>query len=383
MKLWSSGLVLVAAALFLGGCAAKVTTPYTPVNPQDLGPKVAAGEYEAKVDNFLLLLDSSSSMSRPHTTGTRYETAQGLAAGLNETLPELSWSAGVRAFGPHFVAPFKRSALVYGMTPHKRADLAASLDTIKGPAGTTPLATALTKSGDDLAPLAGKSALVIFTDGEVESDVDVFRAAAQLRNRFEDRLCVYPVMVGDSAAGSRMLEKLVENSACGFVSRADELASGDALAAFATEAFLQKAPPAPVVVAPPPPPPVVKEPVFRTETVRLEVNFAFDSAEIRPDESGDLARFAEFIRKYPEKISTVEIAGHTCNIGPADYNQSLSQRRAESVVKYLIDKHSVDQALLKAKGYGMTKPIASNETPEGREQNRRVEGVISVEVKEK
>ncbi|MFH7325615.1 OmpA family protein [Desulfurivibrio sp. C05AmB] len=378
MKILSCGFALVAAALILGGCAAKVTTPYTPVTHKDLGPKVAAGEYEAKVDNFLLLLDSSSSMSRPHTTGTRYETAQGLAAGLNETLPELSWSAGVRAFGPHFARPFKRSALVYGMTPHKRADLAAALDTIPGPAGTTPLATALTKSGDDLAPLAGKSALVIFTDGEVESADDVLRAAAQLRNRFEDRLCVYPVMVGDSTAGSIMLERLVENSACGFVSRADELASGDALAAFATEAFLQKAPPAPVAVAPP----VAKEPVFRTETVRLAVNFAFDSAEIRPDERDDLARFADFLKKYPEKISTVEIAGHTCNMGPAAYNLGLSQRRAESVVKHLVDNHGVDPALLKAKGYGMTKPIASNDTPEGREQNRRVEAVISVEVKE-
>jgi len=378
MKLWSSGLVLVAAALFLGGCGAKVTTPYTPVTPEDLGPRVAAGEYEAKVDNFLLLLDGSSSMARPHTTGTRYETAQGLAASLNETLPELSWSAGVRAFGPRFASASKRSALVYGMTPHNRADLAAALDTIEGPAGTTPLAAALTRSGDDLAPLAGKSALVIFTDGEVESADDVLRAGAQLRNRFEDRLCVYPVMVGDSAAGSRMLERLVDNSACGFVSRADELASGKALAAFATEAFLQKAPPAPVAVAPP----VVKEPVFRTETVRLAVNFVFNSAEIRPDESDDLARFAEFLKKYPEKISTVEIAGHTCNMGPAAYNQRLSQRRAESVVKYLVDNHGVDPALLKAKGYGMTKPIASNDTPEGREQNRRVEAVISVEVKE-
>lgn len=96
-------LALVVVALFLlGACAQKVTTPYAPVAPQDLSGKVASGEYAAKVENFVLLLDASSSMARPYTVGTRFETAKGLTEALSETLPELSWQAGLRFFGPRF-----------------------------------------------------------------------------------------------------------------------------------------------------------------------------------------------------------------------------------------------------------------------------------------
>jgi len=67
----------------------------------------------------------------------------------------------------------------------------------------------------------------------------------------------------------------------------------------------------------------------------------------------------------------VEIQGHTDSIGSAAYNLNLSQRRADSVRSYLVDK-GVSAAALTAKGYGKTQPIASNDTAEGRAQNRRV-----------
>jgi OOP family OmpA-OmpF porin len=68
----------------------------------------------------------------------------------------------------------------------------------------------------------------------------------------------------------------------------------------------------------------------------------------------------------------VEIAGHTDTTGPGDYNQGLSERRAKSVMGYLISK-GVPAENLTAVGYGESNPIASNVTREGREANRRVE----------
>ena len=68
----------------------------------------------------------------------------------------------------------------------------------------------------------------------------------------------------------------------------------------------------------------------------------------------------------------IEVAGHTDNTGDPDANVALSQRRAEVVQNYLIE-HGIDAGRLSAKGYGASRPQASNETEEGRQENRRTE----------
>jgi OOP family OmpA-OmpF porin len=81
-----------------------------------------------------------------------------------------------------------------------------------------------------------------------------------------------------------------------------------------------------------------------------------------------------------KEIFLIEIAGHTDNVGPADQNRALSQKRAEAVVKYLVDK-GVDKSRLIAKGYGPDKPIADNKDAKGKQKNRRVEFVILKSIK--
>jgi outer membrane protein OmpA-like peptidoglycan-associated protein len=67
------------------------------------------------------------------------------------------------------------------------------------------------------------------------------------------------------------------------------------------------------------------------------------------------------------------IEGHTDNVGAAGSNQSLSDKRAEAVRQQLIKTYGVDESRLQAKGYGASKAATTNDTPEGRQQNRRVE----------
>jgi outer membrane protein OmpA-like peptidoglycan-associated protein len=88
-----------------------------------------------------------------------------------------------------------------------------------------------------------------------------------------------------------------------------------------------------------------------------------------------LETIATIVKKYPGFIVTVE--GHTDNVGSAKANQVLSQKRAESVVKWLVASGGVEAAKLKAKGYGAAKPIASNRTEDGRAKNRRVDFSVS------
>jgi outer membrane protein OmpA-like peptidoglycan-associated protein len=105
--------------------------------------------------------------------------------------------------------------------------------------------------------------------------------------------------------------------------------------------------------------------------VRLEgVNFELESDRLTRESHDILDRVADALHDRPDL--KVEVAGHTDNSGTSDYNRDLSQRRAESVRNYLISK-GIDSSRLTAKGYGETEPETSNETPEGRAQNRRVE----------
>jgi len=75
--------------------------------------------------------------------------------------------------------------------------------------------------------------------------------------------------------------------------------------------------------------------------------------------------------------ATVLLEGHTDNKGADKYNMKLSQRRADAVRTFIIEQHGVDAGRLTAKGFGETKPVASNATDEGRAKNRRVEAVFT------
>ncbi len=129
-----------------------------------------------------------------------------------------------------------------------------------------------------------------------------------------------------------------------------------------------------------------QENVFEVALVKKEfkivlpqVYFEIDKAELKPESYPVLDAAALTIRQIfdgNDKV-TIEIQGHTDNTGTADYNLTLSQKRAETVMAYLVDKFKLNATRLTAKGYGLTKPIATNNTKEGRANNRRVEFVIN------
>jgi OOP family OmpA-OmpF porin len=101
-----------------------------------------------------------------------------------------------------------------------------------------------------------------------------------------------------------------------------------------------------------------------------DINFDFDKTNIRTD---DAAKLDSIIPVLENNSSLkIEFQGHTDNIGSANYNQRLSERRAKAVKEYIVKK-GIDQGRLSTVGFGFTKPVASNDTKEGRAENRRVE----------
>ena len=112
---------------------------------------------------------------------------------------------------------------------------------------------------------------------------------------------------------------------------------------------------------------------FLTVNMPQDLLFDTNSAAVRPDLRSDLQTVASSLLKYPN--SRIEVIGHTDSTGSAAFNQDLSQRRASSVASVLRDG-GVQGARLAAFGRGEDQPIATNLTPEGRAQNRRVEIII-------
>jgi len=103
------------------------------------------------------------------------------------------------------------------------------------------------------------------------------------------------------------------------------------------------------------------------------VQFKIDTAELSPDSRSILDNIAKILQE--NQHLRFEVAGHTDTTGDQQYNVDLSNSRAQSVRQYLIDK-GVMADRLTARGYGEDKPLASNDTREGRKQNRRVELVL-------
>jgi|SRR5581483_6180924 len=101
-----------------------------------------------------------------------------------------------------------------------------------------------------------------------------------------------------------------------------------------------------------------------------DILFDFDSAALRPESQQTLRDLAANFQRYPDEQISVE--GHTDNVGSDEYNLGLSERRANSVRAYLADQ-GVAPSRITAVGYGESRPKANNDTPEGRQLNRRVE----------
>ncbi len=138
--------------------------------------------------------------------------------------------------------------------------------------------------------------------------------------------------------------------------------------------------PARVAPAPRPQPAPAPQPVVRNVTVTLDVLFETNSSILQNLDDAEFQRMADALRENPDVTLTIE--GHTDSAGSAEYNETLSQRRADRVKEALVTRYGAPENRIRSVGYGEDRPIADNATAAGRAQNRRVVGVISYQVSE-
>ena len=123
------------------------------------------------------------------------------------------------------------------------------------------------------------------------------------------------------------------------------------------------------------PPPVV---MYEKTTLSTAALFDFDSDVLKEEGKVALHELGDSIKAKDAKVVDIDIIGHTDSTGPEDYNQGLSERRAQSVADYLVTE-GIDANIIDVSGQGESNPIASNDTREGRAENRRVDVNVGVE----
>jgi OmpA-OmpF porin, OOP family len=373
-------LVLVVS---LGACATKQTPTPAPFQPVQLNPQ----EYTKKVDTFVVVLDASSSMNEDYNGRPKIDLAKEIVARMNQTIPPLDYRAGLVAFGSGSCLDGNDSKVLYGVTSYRRADLAAGLDSLKCAGGVSPMSEGIKTSHERLQGSFGQTALIIVSDAKEIYEGGAIENAKKLKAAMGDKLCIYPIQVGRDAGGKKFMDELAKLGGCGFAVNADDISSPTAMADYVKKVFLAPAvaKAAPVVAAPvavldsdgdgvpdsrdkcPNTPKGVKVNADGCWELR-GVYFDSDKSVIKDPKVLDEA---VLILKANPKL-TGEVRGYTDNTASAEYNQKLSEARAQAVRDYFI-KQGIAPERIRAKGFGETNPVASNDTVEGRAQNRRVE----------
>lgn len=119
--------------------------------------------------------------------------------------------------------------------------------------------------------------------------------------------------------------------------------------------------------------------ITETKEMTMRIEFGNNSAEINPNSVGEIKELADFMTQYP--LTEVVIEGHTDDRGAESYNQQLSEKRAASVARMLIQQFDIDSSRVRSVGYGESRPMVENNSEDNRAANRRVTAKVSAQVK--
>jgi len=310
-------------------------------------------EFVRMADNFFVFYDPSTAMDVPYKDSgmTRLEMSKQILLKSNASLPELNWQTGLyphwknvmwlpgaeRTFHPY-----------YRLQNYNRDIFGAALEKLPVISSGPPmLQTALMKF-EYLLPLPGRTEVFMFTNGAAFrfEGVDEPEPLAQAKMLAKKHDVCFTLI---SSATNSTAEKLLNDIAA--VNDCSQVIDFDTVAAHPEHLFGRLYMPA--------------------DSPFPNVLFAFDKANIRKDQQHTLDRLGRYLTEHPNEYAV--FSGFCDSIGTKSYNIHLSQRRAESARKYLLDNYpGLKKNRLLLYWYGYAKPAASNKTAEGRRLNRRV-----------
>ena len=367
---------LAMLCLVFSGCASKKA--YTPL---DLNADLQSGKLVQKTNNFVVLLDHSSSMNDPYKGVARHDIAQDVTSKLVQTIPNIPVTAGLRTFWA------EKTKRLYGMEMLDKNKYIAQVDTVEWGSGQTPMGRALTAAGDeDLKGLPGKSAIIVISDFEHIENVDdlqpknVMAAINKIKADYGDRVCIYTIHVDNDAKGNILAGNIVKEAGCGEAVLAENLQDPEAMKEFVKRIFLDAAP----VKAAPAPMQEQARPAAAAATAAApavaaafdltNIHFDFDKSSLRPEDRKILKGHAEWLMK--NKDASIIVEGHCDERGTTEYNLALGERRATETKKYLVEL-GVPEGRIKTISYGEERPLDPGHTEAAWAKNRRAQFVLN------
>lgn len=410
--------ILVLALLLCVGVPAAMASKY---NADELTQRIKTGAYLQKTDNVMIIIDGLG-----HNRRAKMKLAKEIMVGIGDTIPNVPHTRLLRMFGPDADDFESDYSTIFGMYNSQGANFHNYTPIIATKTYETsvfdPLGLSFINAATDLGKLGGTNAVIIISDGQ-SVERSSLAESAFLKKKFGGSICYYPLMIGDDSLALSRMDKLTRIGGCGFMSAADKLTNPEAMTNFVEKVMFVKrripkkpeppvveevveTPPAeettvpaetPNVETPPEETPYVPDlvgepqkdeviilerelPHDKVITIELHVEFDLNKATVKPEYSDQIKKVADFMKKYPETEAL--LVGHTCSLGSEEYNLKLSERRANAVRNYLVNKFGIAPSRLKTHGAGESEPIADNNTEAGREKNRRVMAVISTIVKD-
>lgn len=381
---------LTASIIILTGCAQlkSLQKPIGPLEifvPHHLDSESQDVKYVPKIESFVIILDSSASME-DEFTGTvnkghpKFTVAKDILTRMNNTLPEIDINSALVTFGHGFFKPLDKTFIVYELTKHSRGILENALNGATTPQGCSPAGDAIKDARNLLLTSGGQNAVILVSDGEQLIGSPLSKAQ-DLKEMYGDRICLYTIFVGNTAEGEEALRELAREVKCGFSVTVDEIASSDNMVDFVEKVFLTAVPKQVSDIdsdgdgvydkndeCPDTPKGAIVD--SRGCWVVKGVTFDYKKWDIKEAFNSNLSNIVDILQKNPDM--SIRIEGHTDNIGSMKYNIDLSQKRAQAVKNYLVEK-GINESRVSVMGFGFKKPIAPNDTEEGRALNRRAE----------
>jgi len=320
-----------------------------------------------KIDNFIILLDQSGSMfiKEQGKTQSKAEKAKNSMTALNEHIPELGYRGSMDVFAPGktLISPNEYNREMFKKT------IEGLPKTGRVFGNQTPLGDAILELDSTLSKSAGKTAVLIVSDGEKNVGKDALQAARATHAKYPN-VCFHALSFAENEKARATLKAITQVNDCVY-SEASELSENPtAVAQLARDIFYTVE--VREVVA------EVFEEVVAVEAAAVipaaieldNVNFDFDKYELTPTAKMNLDGHLQSFSSQPDRH--ILIKGYADSTGPEDYNQKLSERRAQAVYDYLTSR-GVNSERMKTFGYGESQPVADNSTAEGRALNRRAE----------
>jgi len=252
-----------------------------------------------------------------------------------------------------------------------KEDLGKSIFEVNTYGVESPLDVALDAATADLKPLAGKSAVIIFSDGlEMQKAV---AAATAMKAALKD-VCIYAVQIGPDnitadypqGEGKTLLDKVVKAGQCGFLVNGKDVETAGGMADFVEKIFLgpaaaAAAAPAPAAMVPPAADPD-------------SIYFDYDKYNVKPEYKSVVKKEADYLKA--NKDAKVTIEGNCDERGTNEYNMALGQRRADSAAKAL-KAAGIDAKRIKTVSYGEEKPVCKESNEACWSKNRNAKFVVT------